>query len=551
MPFHPSRRPRGPQRPAEKEREKEAQGPLTGGAGLGAHESPVTRTFLPTGGRYSSTPSLKSARLDKAHHYSSLGEVRSSRESQDEADSGRSHDLKRRSSAMGLMPLDRPPIPREIGLQKDLLQVVTSDTESSSVATKENTDATAKSTSKRCRRDSATSDRTVSPTVRTKKLSVMNKLGDAQEEPKKTPSRRRSSHGQARSKLKSSTSRTALIEDDSAASQATTGTKSDVPTISEEKPPSRHVSHVSPTGCIPAAAEHPECSEPATTRNPPVPQPTKGLPPMVPIGASRKAPSPPRAQTPRREHLAILGPLAHFIPNPASISFPIPPPPSPPLPPTIIPLQKSPKNATRVRFGDTTVHTYTITINLGRHLTPIGPNQFKTRSGLSYLHPSTPSLGKKPRMGLRIIDFFPSGKLGAKQRRHRERQAAMRRYWLRIEEEEKLEREECVRKAEGVVERYAKELEPRVRLEEANLRHEPEVEQLDVGKTAPSEKGAQQDRKISLNEEVNEKEKNLLHTENKDCMDTNIPNLGNGKPVLQKTANTLLANAEEKRLTSI
>lgn len=127
----------------------------------------------------------------------------------------------------------------------------------------------------------------------------------------------------------------------------------------------------------------------------------------------------------------------------------------------------------------------------------------------------------------------------------------MRRYWLRIEEEEKLEREECVRKAEGVVERYAKELEPRVRLEEANLRHEPEVEQLDVGKTAPSEKGAQQDRKISLNEEVNEKEKNLLHTENKDCMDTNIPNLGNGKPVLQKTANTLLANAEEKRLTSI
>jgi hypothetical protein len=110
---------------------------------------------------------------------------------------------------------------------------------------------------------------------------------------------------------------------------------------------------------------------------------------------------------------------------------------------------------------------------------------------LSYVHPPTDSLEKRPKMGLRIIDFFPSGKVGAKQRRHQERQAAMRRYWLRIEEEEKLEREECMKRAEGVVERYAEEQESSIRLEEAEPGHKSEEKQMDIELRAAGEKGAQ------------------------------------------------------------
>jgi hypothetical protein len=349
-------------------------------------------------------------------------------------------------------------------------------------------------------------------------------------------------------KLKSTTPMASLAEEINAASQASTGIGSDGPTISEEKAQSHSVPL---PDAEPAEAERPTSAESPSTEDLPVSEPTKDVPPIKPKASPRKAPCTPRAQTPKPEHLAMLGPLANFIPNPTSISFPIPPPPSPPLPPTIIPLSTSPKNASRVRFGDTTIHTYTITVNLGRHLTPIGPNQFKTRSGLSYIHPSTYSLEKKPKMGLRIIDLFPSGKVGAKQRRHRERQAAMRRYWLRVEKEEKSEREECVKKAEGVVERYAKEQESSVRPEAAELAQKTLGKQMDVEQEATREEGA--DQRIVVGEETNEKGKDLQETENHDHKESSASHLVtvDRQPVLEVSGNPLLVDRKEKRPTNI
>lgn len=102
--------------------------------------------------------------------------------------------------------------------------------------------------------------------------------------------------------------------------------------------------------------------------------------------------------------------------------------------PTIMPISKKPNGAKCVRFSDTIIHT--VGLYPSRHLTPMGPKQFKRRSGLSYLNPPTDP--KKPR---KVVVKFPPGKAGG-LRRHREPQAAMARYWLRTEEEEAAERAE-------------------------------------------------------------------------------------------------------------
>jgi hypothetical protein len=125
------------------------------------------------------------------------------------------------------------------------------------------------------------------------------------------------------------------------------------------------------------------------------------------------------------------------------------PPPSPLSPPITLPILKKPKGAKCVKFGDTTIHT--VEVHPGRHLTPIGPKQFKTKSGLTYLNPPA-----DPKKGRKVVVEFPPGKVG-RLRRHRERQAAMERYWLRTEEEEKAEREEATRRAEEEMGRYREE----------------------------------------------------------------------------------------------
>lgn len=185
--------------------------------------------------------------------------------------------------------------------------------------------------------------------------------------------------------------------------------------------------------------------------------------PLLIPKTQNKAPSTAsRAQTPTSEHLARLGPLANFIP--VSTPNPLHPPlrpPSPLPPPTTITLSKSPKNATKVKFGDTTIHT--VAVHPGWHLKPIGPKRFKTRSGLSYIYaPADPLAAKKKRV---IVEFpvigLGKGMVGAvKLRRHKERQAAMARYWLRTEKEEQAEREEMRRRAEGSVRRYTEEEGP-------------------------------------------------------------------------------------------
>ncbi|KAL1876578.1 hypothetical protein VTK73DRAFT_9242 [Phialemonium thermophilum] len=102
---------------------------------------------------------------------------------------------------------------------------------------------------------------------------------------------------------------------------------------------------------------------------------------------------------------------------------------------------------TSVRFGGTTVHH--VEIGPGRHLHPITRGH-RTRSGLSYINAPAEKKGNK------VVVKFPPGKEG-KLRRHRERQAAMARYWLRTEQEEAEWRAEATRAAEREALEYCKE----------------------------------------------------------------------------------------------
>lgn len=100
-----------------------------------------------------------------------------------------------------------------------------------------------------------------------------------------------------------------------------------------------------------------------------------------------------------------------------------------------------------VRFGATTVHH--VQIAPGQHLYPTRLSH-RTKSGLTYLNP--PGDKGHPKVTVE----FPAGK-GSKLRRHRERQAAMERYWLRTEEEEAEWRAQATRIAEEESAEYRKE----------------------------------------------------------------------------------------------
>jgi len=90
-----------------------------------------------------------------------------------------------------------------------------------------------------------------------------------------------------------------------------------------------------------------------------------------------------------------------------------------------------------------------VEIGPGHHLFPIRRGH-KSKSGLTYLNPPADTSHRK------VTVEFPPGKEG-KLRRHRERQAAMERYWLRTEEEEAEWRAEATRIAEEETVKYRSE----------------------------------------------------------------------------------------------
>lgn len=180
-------------------------------------------------------------------------------------------------------------------------------------------------------------------------------------------------------------------------------------------------------------------------------------------------------------------------------------------PPTVRSIAKKPKGAERVRFGVETTHT--IEVYPGRNLRPLSSANFGTRSGLSYLGlgpglvfaadyyekagnkkveskkvdnkkadntrtgpvelPATKigmkAENKKPddkkadnsnsNNSTRAMGplEFPATKIGMKLRRRRHRQAAVARYWMRVEEEEAAERARATARAEEEADRYSRE----------------------------------------------------------------------------------------------
>lgn len=177
-------------------------------------------------------------------------------------------------------------------------------------------------------------------------------------------------------------------------------------------------------------------------------------------------------------------------------------------PPTVRSIAKKPKGAERVRFGLETTHT--IEVYPGRNLRPLSSANFGTRSGLSYLglgpglvfaaeyyekagnrkvegkkvdnkkadsnnakagpvEPSTTKIGTKAENkksdnnnsngSTRAVGplEFPATKIGMKLRRRRHRQAAVARYWMRVEEEEAAERARATARAEEEADRYSRE----------------------------------------------------------------------------------------------